>query len=137
MRKLCRRRRVRGDDVVKSRFELRQRCDLLHMRLGSRIFLHGFEIFHAAPLSVVDHLCAIEASVDIRADESGDMAHRIFRSVNEEIDQFPLATGLNGEDVDKGDQLAVLVDGSHSGSIWVSGNFASGPPKKNRKLPIT
>ncbi len=83
-------------------------CDcqrLLQIGHRCRMGAHGLVVLDAAPLSVHRDLCSIEASVQTGRNKTWLMSHGGFRCAVEQFDELALIRGLDGEDIDKCDDV--------------------------------
>src|SRR5258708_5356603 len=117
--------RVRFDDLVHAGLKPRQADRLLQEGCRSRVPAHRFIVLDRPPLRVHRDLGAVEAAMKAGGHEAGRMPHRRIGRPREQLDQASLIRGLDRENVDERDELCVLRDGGHRGSLSY-GRFAAG-----------
>ena len=88
---------------------------------------HSLKRLSALPLRVVGDPRTVEASVDIRRDETLLFPHHCLSGVNQHIHQTLLILWGNSEYVDEGHHIVVLRDGNHTLSTSYGLRYASYP----------
>jgi hypothetical protein len=111
---MCRKVLKSLDNLIHSRRELCESECLLHVRQSGGILAHRLILLDAAPLRIHCNLGTVEAAMEAGGNEAGYVANGTLGSLDQQINKLLLLCRINGEDVNKGNELLLFADRGHA-----------------------